>query len=235
MTTGILSVRNVLARVRDRSPVHAPRPALAATLLLAAAAVLTGAGPAAAAPGPAAGPAAAAPGTTTGAAVPGAGAPTGAAAQPGNHCVLAAGAATPTCYADFPAAIAAATGGRVRAPASATAAGTDPAFTSALNTVAVTSGTTVTGIEYANANYGGGTLTLTAPGPCDNSLDADWAWNTLPAGWNDVISSFKSYSNCAQQLFLNTYRGGGAITGILTNSSYVGATANDRASSLTAN
>lgn len=162
-------------------------------------------------------------------------APTSASPGPTNHCVLAAGTTKATCYASFPAAIAAATDGRVRAPASAAAAATDAAFASALNSTPVTAGAWVSGVEYANASYGGGSLTLTSSGPCDNSVDADYVWNSLPAGWNDVISSFKSYSNCAQQLFRNTSRGGGALTGILTNTTYVGAPANDQASSLTAN
>jgi hypothetical protein len=162
-------------------------------------------------------------------------APTAAAPGPTNHCVLAAGSTKATCYASFPAAIAAATGGRVRAPSDAAAAASDAAFGTAIDSTPLTSGSWVAAIEYVNASYGGGSLTLTTSGPCDNSLDADYVWNTLPAGWNDVISSFHSYSNCAQQLFRNTYRGGGALTGILSNTPYVGAPANDQASSLTAN
>jgi hypothetical protein len=173
---------------------------------------------------PLAGPAAAAPAAARAAAP--------AAAK---HCVLAAGASTATCYSSFPAAIAAVTKGRVKAPASATAAATDPGFAAAISADAVTAASVVVGVEFTNANYTGSTLTLYASGRCDNSTDADYVWNTLPAGWNDVITSFKSYNNCAQQLFRNTYRGGGALTGILVNSPNVGAPANDQASSLTAN
>ncbi|HEX6755137.1 MAG TPA: hypothetical protein VF109_04235 [Mycobacteriales bacterium] len=156
-------------------------------------------------------------------------------AAPATHCVLAAGARAATCYATFPAAIAAATGGRVRAPASAAAAASDARFAAALDDPSVTAASVVVGIEYTNANYSGSTLTLSAPGRCDDSNDADYWYATLPAGWNDVISSFRSYSNCAQQLFRNTYFQGGALTGILTNTPYVGAPANDQASSITAN
>jgi len=171
----------------------------------------------------------------TGVSVPLAGPAAAAPAEAGKHCVLAAGAAAATCYDSFPAAIAAVTKGRVRAPDSATAAATDPAFAAALSADAVTASSVITGVEYANINYGGSTLTLYASGRCDDNIDADYVWNTLPSGWNDRISSFKSYNNCAQQLFRNTYRGGGALTGILVNTANVGSTANDQASSLTAN
>jgi hypothetical protein len=171
----------------------------------------------------------------TGLSVPLAGPASAAPAQAAKHCVLAAGATTATCYASFPAAIAAVTKGRVKAPASATTAATDAAFATALSADAVTAASVVVAVEYSDASYRGDTLTLYASGRCDNSTDADYVFNTLPAGWNDRISSFKSFNNCAQQLFRNTYRGGGALTGILVNSPNVGTPANDQASSLTAN
>ena len=199
---------------------------LLAALALVPAAVL--AGPAAAAPaGRAAGGAATQEGATSAARTPSATAP---------HCVLAAGAGqTARCFATFPAAIAAATGGRVTdAPASYATAADDPAFAAELQE-AVTAGSVLVGIEYANLNFGGATLSMTASGNCDASLDADYRFPSLPSGWNDRISSFRSYSNCAQQLFRNTSFTGGALTNVVTVMSYVGAAANDQASSLTFN
>ena len=67
----------------------------------------------------------------------------------------------------------------------------------------------VVGIEYADLNYGGASLSMTGAGRCDNSLDVDYRFPSLPAGWNDRISSFRSYSNCAQQLFRGTNFSGG--------------------------
>jgi hypothetical protein len=159
-----------------------------------------------------------------------------AAGQPATHCVLAAGRVAPRCYGTFPEAIAAATAGRVRtAPADPRTAVADAGFAAALEDGAAILASVVTGIEYANISYGGSTLTLTAPGRCDDSLDADWSYPSLPSGWNDRISSFRSYNNCAQQLFRSTSLTGGALTGILVSTANVGATANDQASSITAN
>ena len=89
----------------------------------------------------------------------------------------------------------------------------------------------VLGIDYADANYQGGTLTLAARTGCDNNLDVDWQFATLPASWNDRISSVRSYSNCLQRLFRDVNFGTG-ITPMLASSPWVGAAANDLASSI---
>lgn len=160
-----------------------------------------------------------------------------AAPRPGlPHCVLAAGdTATARCYPTFRAAIAAATGGRVTdAPLSPAAAAIDPRFSTAIEGP-VTNGVTLLGYEFADANWGGASLSMTGAGRCDDSSDVDYRFPTLSSTWNDRISSFKSYSNCAQQLFRGTYFSGGTLTGIVANLTYVGATANDQASSVTFN
>jgi hypothetical protein len=207
---------------------------LPALLLPLAALVLLPAWPAAAAP--AGGPAAVAPAQAGGPAPEAATAEPAAPGAAAPHCVLAAGdRQTPRCYATFPAAIAAATGGRVTtAPASAAAAVQDAAFTAALE-APTTLASVVVGIEYADVNYGGGTLSMTAPGRCDYSMDVDYRFPYLPSSWNDRISSFRSYSNCAQQLFRGTSFSGGALTNIVSSMSYVGSAANDQASSVTFN
>jgi hypothetical protein len=170
-----------------------------------------------------------------------------AAAPAGPHCTLAAGANQPLrCFATFREAISVATRGRVTdAPASAAAAATDPAFaarversnaTATARTSAVTPAASVlAGIEYANVNFGGSTLSLSTGGSCDNSSDVDFRVPSLPAGWNDRISSFRSFSNCAQQLFRSVNFTGGALTGIVGSLANVGAAANDQASSVTFN
>ncbi|HZB50591.1 MAG TPA: hypothetical protein VE547_16000, partial [Mycobacteriales bacterium] len=119
-------------------------------------------------------------------------------------------------------------------PASAAVAVRDPAFTAALE-APTTLAAVVVGIEYADINYGGATLSMTAPGRCDYSMDVDYRFASMPYGWNDRISSFRSYSNCAQQLFRGTSFSGGALTNIVSSMSYVGSTANDQASSVTFN
>jgi hypothetical protein len=221
-------------------PPPAPRPrfrlgrralaVLAAAVLL----VLALAGPAAAVPvGPAAVPVPAggsAPESATAAA------PRPASAAP--HCALVAGASAARCFGTYRAAVAYGTGGRVTdAPTSARTAALDPAFARTVSALpAVTASASVLlGTEYANANFGGASLSLFGAGRCDNSSDADFRFASLPAGWNDRITSFRSFSNCAQQLFRNTNFGGGSLTIIISSLANVGAAANDQASSLTFN
>ena len=209
------------------------------------------AGPVAAAPpGPAAAPVAV-PMTTTGDSSEAATAAGKVPATTGPHCTLAAGAGQQLhCFATFRAAIAYGTQGRVAdAPASAADAARDPGFAAAVNSAAVNAAavnaaaapsvtaaaSTLLGIEYADANMRGASVSLFGAGSCDNSSDADYRFASLPAGWNDRITSFTSFSNCAQQLFRNTSFGGGALTIVIRSLANVGSAANDQASSLTFN
>jgi hypothetical protein len=204
--------------------------------VLAAAVPLTLAlvGPAAAVPvGPAAVPAPAGGATAESAT---AAAPAPAAAAP--HCALVAGSATAHCFGTYRAAIAFGTGGRVTdAPLSARSAALDPGFARTMSAPAAVTprASLLLGTEYADANFGGASLSLFGAGRCDNSSDADFRFASLPAGWNDRITSFRSFSNCAQQLFRNTNFGGGSLTIIISSLANVGAAANDQASSLTFN
>jgi hypothetical protein len=167
---------------------------------------------------------------------------TAAAAPPASaapHCALVAGATAARCFDTYRAAVAYGTGGRVTdAPVSARSAALDPAFArsmSALPAATAKAASLLLGTEYANANFGGASLSLFGATRCDNSSDADFRFASLPAGWNDRITSFRSFSNCAQQLFRNTNFGGGSLTIIISSLANVGAAANDQASSLTFN
>jgi len=158
-----------------------------------------------------------------------------AASQPApTHCVLAVTAsgkaAEPACHGSFRAAIARATGGAVTDAPAAAAAATDPAFAAKVEPTTAAS-SYVLGIEYADANYGGSTLTISAPGICDSSADVDWQFPTMPTGWNDQISSFRSFNRCEQQLYRDIFYVG-ALTPVVANMSWVGTAANDRASSV---
>jgi hypothetical protein len=78
---------------------------------------------------------------------------------------------------------------------------------------------------YDDINYGGGTYLLTSPGGnCDSGLPS-----LVPYGWNDRVSSFKSYDGCITALFRNTNYGGTRV-GYSTNKSSLGSF-NDQASS----
>lgn len=170
---------------------------------------------------------------------------TATAKQPatsGQHCTLATGAGeTLHCFATFRAAIAYGTHGRITdAPASAAAAALDPAFAESVSASGAApsvtaAASTLLGIEYADANMRGASVSLFGGGGCDNSSDADFRFNSLPSGWNDRITSFSSFSNCAQQLFRNTNLGGGSLTIVIRSLANVGSAANDQASSLTFN
>ena len=90
----------------------------------------------------------------------------------------------------------------------------------------------VLGTVYADAGYAsaGGSYTFTSSSDCDTNPDVDYQVAVMPAGWNDRISSFRSYGHCATRLWENTFSG--TSYGFTVNSSYVGDAMNDRASSI---
>jgi hypothetical protein len=224
--------------MRLAAPVPSPLPRSRSRLGRRALAVLAAAGPLVLA---VAGPAAAVPVGPAAVPAPASGptAETGIApASAAPHCALVAGSTTAHCFGTYRAAVAYGTGGRVTdAPVSARAAALDPVFARTMSALpaALPAASTLLGTEYANANFSGASLSLFGAGRCDNSSDADFRFASLPAGWNDRITSFRSFSNCAQQLFRNINFGGGSLTIIISSLANVGAAANDQASSLTFN
>ncbi len=114
------------------------------------------------------------------------------------------GQPTMTCYSTFSAAIAAATGGRVHLPASAT-----PRTVSInqINAGAAPGNTYVLSIDYKNANYGLPDLTWTQSSQCGSFQVA-----SMPSGWNDVVSSVATYSGCANTQFKNVNFGGATFS-----------------------
>jgi hypothetical protein len=91
--------------------------------------------------------------------------------------------------------------------------------------------TYVIGQLFENLNYGGDDKLITASGDCDTNSDVDYYLGSMPSGWNDRVSSFKSYGLCATRIWENT-NFGGASYGFVVNSTYVGDAMNDRASSI---
>lgn len=232
---------DLAAPVLSRSAGSSPRSRSARRALAVLAALvplLVPATPALAAP---LGPATAAPAATTGDTSESATAAAKPPATAGPHCTLAAGAGqTLHCFATFRAAIAYGTHGRITdAPATPAAAARDPKFAAKVATAGaaplVGTGSALLGIDYADANMRGASLSFFGTSGCDNSSDADFRFNSMPTGWNDRITSFSSFSNCAQQLFRNTNLGGGSLTIVIRSLANVGPAANDQASSLTFN
>jgi hypothetical protein len=129
-----------------------------------------------------------------------------AASQPQN-CVAEAEPAgssvtpTATCYSSFAASIAAATGGRIRLPASAKPSSITPAEISAWN--AGPANVFVLSIDWKDANFGPPSLTWTQSADCGSFQTAG-----MPSGWNDVVSSVVTGTNCANSLFQNSNFGG---------------------------
>jgi hypothetical protein len=108
--------------------------------------------------------------------------PTGSTARP-----------TMTCYSTFAASIRAATGGRVRLPASAKPASITPDELNAAGAVPAT--IYVLSIDYAYANFGPPSLAWEQSSKC-GSFQA----SSMPTGWNDVVSSVITESGCANTL-----------------------------------
>lgn len=90
---------------------------------------------------------------------------------------------------------------------------------------------TVIGIEFQHSNMQGATYTITGNTCTATTSDVDNWLSSLASGWNDVISSFRSYASCWTKLYEHG-NFGGATYGYTGDSSYVGDAMNDRASSI---
>jgi len=118
----------------------------------------------------------------------------------GQHCVIEIDPIQPGesasnirpigCFATFAEAIAAATGGEVQLPANV-----GPAEVTA-EMLAPAQNNIVIGIDYVNSNFQGNTLvweTAYTPGCSDGTT---FGAPNMPSGWNDVVSSARSYAGC---------------------------------------
>jgi len=115
--------------------------------------------------------------------------------------------ATPvaTCYSTFAASIFAATGGRVRLPASAKPGSVTPGQLNAGAAVPAT--TYVLSIDWAYTDFTGPSLTWEQSSKC-GSFQA----SSMPSGWNDVVSSVETFSGCANTLYQNINFGGNTFS-----------------------
>src|SRR4051794_41000559 len=122
----------------------------------------------------------------------------GAQAASAKHCVADVGApGDARCFGTFRAAIRFATDGRVTtAPASAAAGVADKGLTAKLDQPgrqaprSQAPGSYIVGIMYEHINFGGASFTWTANRGCTDTIaDVDFWVTSMPAGWNDVVSS----------------------------------------------
>lgn len=137
-------------------------------------------------------------------------------AQAGRNCVARAVAGSASvgtlsgyrCFQTFAEAIHAATGGAVTL-----APGTTPSqLTQSMLDVPSTS--TVIGVDYMDSGFYGGSLTWSESSDIYGCTDGSYyAAPTMPSGWNDDVSSARSYGGCATyNHFENTYYGGSKLT-----------------------
>ena len=89
----------------------------------------------------------------------------------------------------------------------------------------------VIGQVFEDASYGGSSYTFTASSGCDTNADVDWQVSSMPSGWNDRVTSFKSFNQCATRIWSDTGYSGNSY-GFVANSTNVGATMNDQTSSI---
>lgn len=132
------------------------------------------------------------------------------------------------CFRTFAASIKAATDGLVRLPASAKSGSVTPDEINAVIDAAKSpSATYVIGIDYQNAKFKGASLTLTESSKCGS-----FSLSSMPSGWNDIVSSLSTSSNCASTLWQNVgFSGSTYQVGVNTKVGYVGNAFNDEASS----
>lgn len=134
------------------------------------------------------------------------------------------------CFETFSDAIFAATDGRVRLAPSVTARTVDEQTLRGGDMNAPLA-TFVIAIEYQHSNFGGATLTITSSVTCDG-YSHSFPFSSFPAGWNDIISSARAFSNCNNSYHYEHAGFGGAVINCGSSCSYIGNAMNDRTSSI---
>lgn len=137
-----------------------------------------------------------------------------------------------SCYSTFRDAIAFATGGVIVDAPEANVALTDESFARRLEELGITANPTIViGIDFTDIRWQGSTFTWTADRLCDgNWSNRDFFVSSMPSGWNDVISSFRTYVNCLTVLHEHINFGGATLTGI--DVSFGGSAMDNAASSI---
>lgn len=153
-------------------------------------------------------------------------------AQPIGDTDMAAPSAAPgpaQCFDTFSDAMFAATGGRVRLPSAVTEDMLDDQILNGKS--AATLASFVIGIEFVNRDFQGATLTITNAQTC---LGFTQSLASMPAGWNDVVTSAKAFSNCNNSVHFENanFSSSGAQINCGAACSFIGNAMNDRTSSI---
>lgn len=159
---------------------------------------------------------------------------------PHGHCVMGLAPMRPgqkasdvlsyNCYATFSDAIAVASGGRIHLPATATPRDLTRAML--LHATSTPNNRNIFGVEFVDAGYGGASLSyITYAGPCSSSTT--YGVNSMPSGWNDVISSlYSDLYGCVWTRLWSNNNQSGASQCYSGDTSYVGNVMNDQTSSI---
>lgn len=155
-----------------------------------------------------------------------------AAAEGDRHCVAPTNVDNPqaVCFATFDKALQFASGGVLHELPKGSSV---QAKVDALNAgFGVNVVRTVVGIEYSGINFTGDDLIWTGTsGNCSTPTgNVDYYASSMPTGWNNVVSSFKTYANCWAKHYEST-NFGGAVIGYGPTDSNIGAVMDNQTSS----
>lgn len=175
------------------------------------------------------------------------GTPSGTSAR---HCVVNSATGAESCFADFPDAIEAATGGQVTdTPASAKAAAGDQAFRtemkrfnaptqstsksakSAKSSTLAAAGSVVQGTFFDEVQFGGSSLTITGTAPCVKDGWIEYQYD-FPDDWKNRVSSVQPWADCWIWLYPEPNLTGDRDGPFDENTADVGSFMNDRAQSV---
>ncbi|MEU8004782.1 hypothetical protein AB0B66_26790 [Catellatospora sp. NPDC049111] len=159
-------------------------------------------------------------------------APAAAAEPVDKHCVARANVAEPQaiCFDTFDKALQFASGGVLYdLPKGSSVAAKVDALNAKFGVNVVN---TVISIEYTGSNHTGSDLIWVGQsGNCSTSTgNTDYTISSMPAGWDNVITSYRAYANCWIKHFENTGHGG-AVVGYEGARSYIGGALDNRTSS----
>lgn len=141
--------------------------------------------------------------------------PSAPESKPDRHCLVHMEPGDPagpakvgamTCYKSISEVMLAATDGRVALPAATRASEVNDALllSAGYDPAAASFASILIGIDYANPYYGGASLTWTAPYGCYDPYTGNnfsWFASSMPFGWDNVVSSAQTFSNCRSTVF----------------------------------
>jgi hypothetical protein len=160
----------------------------------------------------------------------------------GKSCVARVSSREVTCFDTYREAMALATGGRVaNAPLAAADGIGDLGLEAAIDqlgagasskpTASTMEATVPLVTEYADPDFGGNSLTIYGTAPCADNGTSN-VLDVMPDGWDNVISSYRTFNNCQAKHFADQKRKGNSASWQVGGQPYIGDDLNDQASSV---